>query len=325
MHFWGENINVLITGGAGYIGSCLIPELLKKYRVKVLDNLMYSYNGILPHIGNPKFTFVKGDIRCKDDVKMALENVDVVIHLAAIVGYPACKANPKLAENVNYLGTKNLVELSRIPIIFASTGSVYGSVEGLCTEETPPKPLTEYAMTKLKAEREVQKHPNHVIYRFSTGFGLSPRPRLDLLVNDFVVRALKYRELIVFEKDYIRSFIHVKDMVRSLLFAIEHLDEMNGEIYNVGSEELCITKEEVALKIKEYVDYKLKFAEFGKDPDKRNYKVSFEKIESLGFKTKYSLDDGIKELMDALSFLELRSCYYNHRCVDDYERKGSDI
>jgi len=152
-----------------------------------------------------------------------------------------------------------------------------------------------------------------VIYRFSTGFGLSPRIRLDLLVNDFLFRAIKEKELIIYEKDYWRSFIHVKDMVRSLVFAIENFEKMNNEIYNVGSEKLCLTKEDIALKIKDYVDYYLKFAEFGSDPDQRNYKVSFKKIKSLGFKLKYNLDYGIKEMMKAFKFIEPKEFYYNNK------------
>lgn len=175
------------------------------------------------------------------------------------------------------------------------------------------KPLTEYAISKIKAEKEIQRGKDFIIYRFSTGFGLSLRLRLDLLINDFVMKAIKNKELIVYEKDYWRTFIHVKDMVRSLLFAIDKFDEMNHEIYNVGSEALCFTKKDIALKIKENVDFYLKFAEFGKDPDKRNYKVSFQKINSVGFSTKYDLNYGIKEMIRASSFINLKERYYNDR------------
>jgi len=290
-----------------------MPELLKFYKVRVLDNLTYGYYGIIPHIGNSNFELVKADIRNSNAVKNSLENVDIVVHLAAIVGYPACKAQPKLANEINYEGTKKLVDLCKVPIIFASTGSNYGHVTDICTEENPLNPLTEYGKTKAKAEEVVRSYSDFVIYRFSTGFGLSLRPRLDLLVNDFLFRAMKEKELIVFEKDYWRSFIHVKDIAESLIFAIKNFEKMNGEIYNVGSENLCITKEGVALKIKEYVDFYLKFAGFGEDPDKRNYKVSFNKINKLGFKTKYDLDYGIKEMMEAYEFLDRKENYYNNR------------
>jgi nucleoside-diphosphate-sugar epimerase len=312
-HFGGDTVRILVTGGAGFIGGCLLPELLKEHQVRVLDNLTYGYYGIIPHIGNSDFEFFQGDIRNSADIKTSLKDVDVVIHLAALVGYPACKAHPKLAEEINHLGTKKLVDQCDVPIIFASTGSGYGVVDDVCTEETPLKPLTQYAITKTAAEKEIQKSTDFIVFRFSTGFGLSLRPRLDLLVNAFIAQALKNKELIVYEKNYWRSFIHVKDIVRSLLFALDHFDEMNHEVYNVGSEELCLTKEQVALRIKKFVDFYLKFAEFGKDPDKRNYRVSFEKIKALGFKTKYSLDYGIKEMVNALAFMDQKEDYYNNK------------
>ena len=237
------------------------------------------------------------------------------MHLAAIVGYPACKAQPKLAYKVNCEGTKILVKNSKVPIIFTSSGSNYGCIYGICTEETPLNPLTEYGITKAKAENIIRSHSDYIIYRFSTGFGLSPRIRLDLLVNDFLIKAMLDKELIIFEKDYWRTLIHVKDMVRSIIFAINNFDKMKGEIYNVGSEGLCMTKEEVALRIKKYVNYYLKFAGFGTDPDKRNYKVSFKKINKIGFKTKFDLDYGIKEMIKAFEFIERKKIYYNNKVV----------
>jgi len=308
-----NNIKILVTGGAGYVGSVLVPELIKNHDVRVLDNLTYGYYGILPHLGNSNFEFIKGDIRNIEDIKRALKDVDFVIHLAAIVGYPSCKAKPDLAYDVNYIGTRNLVEFCSVPIIFASSGSNYGKIDDTCCEETSLNPITEYGITKAKGEEAIMSHTNFVIYRFSTGFGLSLRPRLDLLVNDFLIQAMKDKELVVFEKDYWRAFIHVKDMARSFLFAIENFDKMNGNIYNVGSEELCLRKEDVALKIKRYVDYHLKFAEFGEDPDQRNYKSSFQKIRSLGFEVKYDLDYGIQEMMKAFKFIERKEIYYNNK------------
>jgi nucleoside-diphosphate-sugar epimerase len=307
------DIKILVTGGAGFVGSCLLPELLKKYDVRVLDNLTYGYHGILPHVGNSSFEFVSGDIRNLKDIKSSLKNIDFVIHLAAVVGYPSCKSQPALANEINYLATKKIVKYSKAPIIFASTGSCYGSVQGVCTEETPLKPITEYGKSKVKAEREMKKHFAYVIYRFSTGFGLSLRPRLDLLVNDFVMKAVKNKELIVFEKNYQRAFIHVKDMVRAFLFALDHFDDMNHEIYNMGSETLNLTKEQVALQIRKYVTFYLKFAEFGHDPDRRNYEVSFQKIHELGFKTKYDLDYGIKEMVKVATFIDQPESYYNDK------------
>ena len=307
-------INILVTGGAGYIGNVLIPELLKKdHKVKVFDNLTYGIDGILTHFSKRNFEFIKGDIRNNKDIEKSLKNIDFVVHLAAIVGYPACKARPDLAHEINYIGTKNLIKKCKVPLFFPSSGSNYGQVKGICTEETSLNPLTEYSESKVKAEELVKKYSDHVVYRFSTGFGLSPRPRLDLLVNDFLIKAMREKELIVYEKNYWRSFIHVKDMVNSIIFAIENFDKMNQKTYNVGDEKLCLTKEDVALKIKKYVDYHLKYAEFGTDPDKRNYKVSFKKIRSLGFNVKYDLDYGIKEMIKAYQNINLKDDYYNYK------------
>jgi nucleoside-diphosphate-sugar epimerase len=304
----------LVTGGAGFVGSVLITDLLKNlYKVRVLDKLTYGGEGIISHFSNPDFEFIKGDIRKVKDIEKSLKDVDFVIHLAAIVGYPACKAKPDLAHEVNVVGTENLVSKCNVPIVFASSGSNYGYINGICNEETRLNPLTEYGVTKKKAEEAIQSHSGFVIYRFSTGFGLSPRPRLDLLVNDFLIKALKEKELIVFEKDYWRSFIHVKDMAQSLIFSIENFNKMNGEIYNVGSKDMCLTKEKVALKIKEYLDYHLKFAEFNIDPDKRNYKVSFKKIGDLGFHVKYDLDYGIQEMIKTFKSIKIKEEYYNYK------------
>lgn len=279
----------------------------------MLDNLTYGYDGIIPYINHPNLELIKGDIRNLTSIKNSLKEVDFVIHLAAIVGYPACKSKPRFADEINYLATKKLVGQCTVPIVFASTGSNYGHVKGICDEDTALNPLTEYGLTKLKAEREIQKSSNFIIYRFSTGFGLSPRLRLDLLINDFLFRAMKDKELIVYEKDYWRSFIHVKDMAESLVFALENFERMSQEIYNVGSEDLCITKVDVALRIKKHVDFYLKFADFNTDPDERNYKVSFKKIRNQGFHIKYDLDFGIREMKKAFEFIESRDYYYNNR------------
>lgn len=291
----------------------LVSELIKNHQVKVLDNLMYGYDGLIPHIGNKNFTFIKGDVRDEKVLKKSLKDVDFVIHLAAIVGYPACRADTKSANDINYIATKKLVKNSKMPVLFASTGSCYGKVEEICREDTPLKPLTEYAKTKILAEKEIKKASDYIILRFSTGFGLSFRPRFDLLVNDFVVRAVQNKELVIYEKDYWRTFIHVKDIVRCYLFSIDNFYKMNNNTYNVGSENLCFTKEQVANKIKKYVDFYLKFAEFGTDPDKRNYKVSFEKIRKMGFKTKYDLDYGIIEMKKAAEIMKPTEKYYNSR------------
>lgn len=313
-----KNQKILITGGAGYIGSVLAPLLLSKgYKVRVLDNLMHKQNSLISLFVDKNFEFIKGDIRKKEDVEKAVAGIDMIVHLAAIVGEPPCRREPTLAKEVNYGGTLNILE-ARQPgqkIFYASTGSNYGNVEGkiegVCTEDTPLNPLSEYAITKTLAESAIKEAGNFVGYRFATGFGLSPRLRLDLMVNDFVWQALRNKALVIYEKDFMRTFIHVTDMAQSILHAIENFDEMKNQIYNVGDESLNFTKEQVVNKIKEKTGCWVHFAEFAKDPDQRNYEVSYEKIHSKGFKTQVTLDEGIEELINGLKVLEIPNPYFN--------------
>lgn len=305
------HMNVLVTGGAGYVGSTLVPILLERgFHVVVLDSLMYS-NGasLLGCFHHKRLEFQEGDIRNAADVRQALRGVEVVIHLAAIVGYPACRKDEQQAYQVNVRGTANLVEqLSRSQrLIFASTGSNYGAVSELCTEETPLNPLSVYGKTKTEAEQIVLQHPESIVYRFATAFGISPRLRLDLMVNDFVYQALYTKNLIVYEKDFQRAFIHVRDMAESMLFAVAHGERMRGQVYNIGSEALNLTKEDVAKKLRERLNFYLHFADVGKDEDQRNYEVSYKKIHSLGFRTSVSLEDGIDELIRGLRIIKLKN------------------
>ena len=308
-------MRILVTGGAGYVGSVLVPMLLGQgHAVRVLDNLMYGGRGLLPCFADRHFEFIRGDIREEAAVRKTLEGVDIIIHLAAIVGFPACKKDPRLAEEVNVLGTKNLDRLRGRDhlIIFASTGSNYGAVAGdLCTEETPLSPLTVYGQTKTEAERYLLDSGNVVCLRFATAFGISSRMRLDLLINDFVYRAVRERNLIIYEKSYKRSFIHVRDMSQSFVFAIDHADRMRDNVYNVGSESMNYSKEEVARKIRERIDFYLHFADIGTDEDQRNYEVSYEKIRRLGFSTTIGLEEGIGELIRALQVVEVKNEFSN--------------
>ncbi|NUP87112.1 MAG: SDR family oxidoreductase [Burkholderiaceae bacterium] len=300
---------VLVTGGAGYVGSVLIPELLHKgYHVKVLDNLMYNSMSLLPYFVDDRFEFIKGDVRDEKIVQQALMDVDCIIHLAAIVGAPACQRDTRLAEEVNFNGTANIHKhRSRAQgMVYASTGSNYGAVEnGMCTEQTPLNPLSVYGVTKTNAEKLLLDSGNVVAYRFATAFGLSPRLRLDLLINDFAFQAVKNGSIIIYEKHFKRTFIHVRDMARSFLFALENYAQLRGEVYNVGSEAMNFTKEEIALKIKDKVNYFLYFADVGADPDQRNYEVSYEKIRSKGFETAISVEKGIDELIKAYRTISL--------------------
>lgn len=292
---------ILVTGGAGYVGSILTPLLLDKgYLVRVVDSLIYNQNTLFPCFINDNFEFLKGDVRDEELMPGAIKDVNFIIHLAAIVGEPACRKDLKLCYSVNSSGTEliNKLRSAEQKIIFTSTGSVYGKVKGICTEESPLNPLTsDYSKSKLSAEKLIAQKGNYIIYRFATGFGLSPRLRLDLLINDFVYRAIKDKVNILYEADAKRTFIHVRDMARSLIFAVENFENMKNQAYNVGSEKLNITKRELAEKIKGKVDYYLDFAEFGEDRDLRDYEVSYQKIRSKGFETIVDLDKGLNELI----------------------------
>ncbi len=305
---------VLVTGGAGYVGSLIVPMLLNEgYAVRVLDNLMYRQHTLFGHFINKKFTFVRGDVRNEAALREALNGVNYIVHLAAIVGEPACKRDPEFCYEVNLRATELLNNL-RVPeqkLIFASTGSVYGKIEGMCVEDSPANPVSDYGISKLKAEEAIRQKPNYIIYRFATAFGLSPRPRLDLLINDFVYRALKQRVNIVYEAHFKRSFIHTYDMARSFLFAVKNFENLKDQVYNVGSEEMNFTKEEIAKKIKEHVPHHLHFADYGTDPDQRNYEVSYAKIRDKGFETTINLEDGIAELVKGYQAIQIHNPFSN--------------
>lgn len=308
-------MNVLVTGGAGYVGCVLVPMLLDAgHKVRVLDNLMYGGRGLLPCFSSGKFEFMRGDVRDRDVYSKALDGVDVIINLAAIVGYPACKKDARLAEEVNVGGVRNLVELRKPGqlIIQASTGSNYGAVIGMmCAEDTPLSPLTVYGRTKTEAEEILKRETNVIRYRFATAFGVSNRMRLDLLINDFVCQAVKIRNLTIYEKTFKRTFLHVRDLARSFLFAIENAGKMRDNVYNVGHESMNASKEDVARIVRTKIEYYLHFADVGEDEDKRNYEVSYDRIRSVGFKPLVSLDEGISELIAAMSCIEIRNEFSN--------------
>jgi nucleoside-diphosphate-sugar epimerase len=284
------------------------------YRVRVLDSLRIDGQGLFSYFGSEKFEFIKGDVRNKENVKSALRDIDLVIHLAAVVGYPACRKEPKISRDINVNGTKTLVEKvkCRVPIIFASTGSTYGKlIEEICTETTPLHPLSHYGKQKAEAEDIIKTNRKFIIYRFATAFGVSPRMRLDLLPNDFTYQAVHGKTLIVYEKNFMRTFIHVKDMARSFLFALKNYEKMEGEIYNVGNEKLNFSKEEICKLIKKKVDFYLHFAEVGRDLDKRDYYVSYDKIQELGFETSITMEKGIDELIRASEVIKINNPYTN--------------
>ncbi|MBI3939302.1 MAG: NAD(P)-dependent oxidoreductase [Acidobacteria bacterium] len=308
-------MKVLVTGGAGYVGSVLVPELLKGgYSVIVYDSLLHGGLGMLSHFINPNFSFIKGDIRDESGVRDAVKSVDLIIHLAGIVGYPACNKDPRAAEEINLGGTRivDKVRSKSQPVMFASTGSNYGAVVGeICTEKTPLRPLTVYGRTKTAAEEHLLEAGNVVAFRFATAFGLSPRLRLDLLINDFVYRSLQDHYLVIYERHFKRTFVHVRDIARAFIFAIEHYDRMVNEVFNVGSERMNLSKEDVANLIRKKIDYLIYWADQGEDQDKRNYEVSYEKIRNLGYDTTVSIECGLDELIKGLSTVSIQRPYAN--------------
>ena len=297
------NEKILVTGGAGYIGSILVPILLKKgYKITVLDSLIFNQSTLLDCCADPNFEFIQGDICDHSLVNGLLVGFDIVIPLAAIVGAPACKRNPSLTRLVNYDAHMNIVNnvSTNQKVIFPTTNSGYGIGEkdSHCTEESPLRPISEYGRTKVEIEKAFLERGNAVTFRLATVFGMSPRMRMDLLVNDFVYQAMKDRALVLFEEHFRRNYIHVRDVAKAFLFGIDNYEKMNGEPYNVGQSSANLTKRQLAEKIKEYVsELYIHSAEIGEDPDKRDYLVSNEKIESLGWTPDHTIDDGIQELI----------------------------
>ncbi|MFQ5879137.1 MAG: NAD-dependent epimerase/dehydratase family protein [Dehalococcoidia bacterium] len=309
-------MRILVTGGAGYIGSVLVPMLLDAgHHVRVLDILRKGGQGLFPLFANPRLEFVHGDVRDEDKLREALRGSDAIIHLAAIVGYPACRRDPWLAMEVNYGGTAALNRQRHRGqlLLFASSLSNYGhAADGLCTEESEPTPITIYGQSKIRAEQEVlSSDDNVIVFRPATAFGLSPQMRLDLLFNEFVYRAVKERFLAVYQPYFMRAFVHVRDFAGAFLFALEHADRMRSQVFNLGDESLNVTKGDLAERVRRRLDFELHFSEAGEDPDKRNYAVSFAKLKSVGFSTQVTIEEGIDELARGYQVLDIPNPYAN--------------
>jgi nucleoside-diphosphate-sugar epimerase len=300
---------VLITGGAGYIGSMLAPLLLKRgYQVTIYDSFKFGAFPLLGFSMDPNLAIIKGDVRDTDAVARAVRGQDWVLHLAAIVGYPACAADPHMAVSTNVDGTANVLAAMRPgqKLLFASTGSTYGKVEGIASEETPIAPLTLYGRTTSDAERLIRdSNVDHVILRFATVFGSSPRMRLDLLINDFVYQAIHNRQIVLFEGHFHRTFLHSTDAATIYPFAMKSFDKMAGRVFNVGDNSMNYTKREITLKIRQYVDFYLHEGEVGTDPDQRDYEVDYSRLSALGFHSRVGLDEGIQELIKVIRVLNI--------------------
>jgi nucleoside-diphosphate-sugar epimerase len=312
----GEGYNILVTGGAGYLGAVLVPELLAQgHAVTVIDNLMYRQMPFGHICHEPRFAFVRGDAREADTLRPLVKAADIVIPLAALVGAPLCERDKIGAVSINRDAIRTLVSLmsknQQILVPISNSGYGVGEAGKHCTEKTPMRPITLYGRTKVEAEDIAMSHPNAISFRLATVFGMSPRMRLDLLVNDLTHRAVFDRAVVLFEPHFKRNFIHVRDVARAFTHGIVNFPAMRGEAYNVGLSDANLSKKELCEVIKRHVPgFVYLESDTAEDPDKRDYIVSNEKIEATGFKPKYSLDAGICELIKGYQML-WRTAYGN--------------
>jgi len=303
------SVQVLVTGCAGYLGSILCEHLLKAgYRVTGIDKLIYGQHSQFHLCAHPAFDFIFGDVRDEKTMRPLISKADVLIPLAAIVGAPACDRDPWLAQAVNLEAVEMLNRLRdpRQLVIYPTTNSGYGtkSSETFCTEDTPLEPISIYGQTKVRAETVLLQSPNVISLRLATVFGMSPRMRLDLLVNHFVYAAVTDGYIVIFEKDFKRNYVHIRDVADCFLHCIESGSRMAGRPFNVGLDAANLSKAELAMKVKEYIPrFYTHFSEVGSDPDKRNYIVSNQRLREAGFEAKRSLDEGIRELLKGYRML----------------------
>ena len=302
---------VLVTGGAGYIGSILVPALLAEgCQVTVIDSLLFRQASLLDVCAHPAFAFIRADARDASLVARELGKHDVVIPLAALVGAPACDRNPITATTLNLDAVRTIadgVSADQL-VVYPTTNSGYGVGQGgiYCDEQTPLRPISLYGRTKVEAEQMLLDTGRAVTLRLATVFGASPRMRMDLLVNDFVYRALTDRAIVLFDADFKRNYIHVRDVANAFVFTIAQADRMRGQPYNVGLSDANLSKRELCDEIKKQLPrLEVLEAPIGEDPDKRNYIVSNAKIEALGWRPSYSLQQGIEELIKAYQILSV--------------------
>lgn len=296
-------MKVLVTGGTGYIGSILCEHLLDAgYQVTAIDNLIYGLNGPFHLAANPRFEFVFGDVRDERIMAKLVSQADVLIPLAAAVGAPLCDRDPVYATTVNFDAVQLLNKLrsSAQRILYPTTNSGYGTQSGevYCTEDTPLEPISLYGKLKVAAEAEVLSSPNSITLRLATVFGMSPRMRIDLLVNHFVFEAVTRGYLMMFEKNFKRNYVHIRDVADCFVHCIEKGDGMLNRPFNLGLDAANLSKQELAEKIQSYVPkFVVHYSEIGSDPDKRNYIVSNQRLREAGFEARRTLDDGILELI----------------------------
>jgi nucleoside-diphosphate-sugar epimerase len=295
-------MKILVTGGMGYLGSVLCTDLVENHEVVVYDNLLYNQTTLLNLFNNKNFKFVYGDVRDYSKLSNYVNKADVIIPLAAIVGFPACDRDKELATAINYTQIQNILkDISKDQkILYPNTNSGYGQkTEGVCTEDQKLTPISHYGVTKCDSENLLLDSGRAITFRLATVFGMSERMRLDLLVNEFVYKALTDRYITLFQAHTIRNYIHIKDVSSAFKFMLDNYEDNVGEAFNVGLSDTNISKLELTERIQKYIpDFVVNQSDYYEDPDKRDYIVSNKKIESKGWSPKYSLDGGIKELID---------------------------
>lgn len=302
---------VLVTGGAGYIGSILVPDLLQAgHEVTVVDNFMYRQNSLASSFIHPGLEVVTADVRDEYLMKKLVSTHDIIVPLAAIVGAPACDKDATAALSTNFEAACELIESTSSDqlIIMPTTNSSYGTtpIGQVTTEASPLNPISNYAVHKVEVEKRLLEKGNGISFRLATVFGMSPRMRLDLLVNDMCYRAITDRSVVLFEPDFVRNYVHVRDVSRGILWAMSN-SHFKGDVFNFGLSEANLSKRELCMQIKNYVpEFTFLEAEIGQDPDQRNYHVSNEKVESAGFHFQHGLDMGLRELIKGLKTLSNR-------------------